>query len=250
MRRDLKNNKKIVALLLIVIILVFPIIVLCPSRIGIIPRDIGLTIVGYGGAIIGGFLTLCGVWWTIEENNTNKKKELELQYCPILSASIIDNKESIYQLCSEIIIQYEHEYFSNEDLIYRKKMIKIGNVGRGEIKSTQLRLKYCKTEIVYPDKFVEKIDSEKSYILSDGVFDFIPINGAFYLYIALPNLIEACSGLMNEKSSIRLEISLEITIEGIFSIDEQNYLLHFYMDVPVKTGTDKCNIYSMSFIKY
>ena len=73
----------------------FPILILCPSKYGIIPHDVGLQIVGYGGSILGGLLTLYGVWWTIrkqdeinrddgERHNKERFSDLTIQYMPIL----------------------------------------------------------------------------------------------------------------------------------------------------------------------
>ena len=68
----LKENWKMLTIVTIVVIL-FPIIILTPSRYGTIPYDTGIAIVGYGGSILGGFLTLYGVWWTIKDQENTRK---------------------------------------------------------------------------------------------------------------------------------------------------------------------------------
>ena len=72
MHKFIKENKRMLLSFLILIIL-FPIIILTPSPIGIISKDIGLQIVGYGGSIFGGFLTLYGVWWTLDYQKNKDK---------------------------------------------------------------------------------------------------------------------------------------------------------------------------------
>ena len=99
-----KENWKMLVIVLIVTVL-FPIVILTPSRYGTISYDTGLTIVGYGGSILGGFLTLYGVWWTIKEQKKDlieQQKQLEgqrhddliLQYAPIVNLRLCDNIET------------------------------------------------------------------------------------------------------------------------------------------------------------
>lgn len=94
----LKENWKMLAITTTVVIL-FPIIILTPSRYGTIPYDTGIAIVGYGGSILGGFLTLYGVWWTILEQkkdlkeqqkklDNQRRKDLAMQYRPILNCQV------------------------------------------------------------------------------------------------------------------------------------------------------------------
>ena len=92
MAKFFKENKKML-LLFLAIAIIFPIMILFPSPVGIIPYEIGLTIVGYGGSILGGFLTLYGVWWTIEDNNKQRKEDKKIEYLPILRIEQ-DEKES------------------------------------------------------------------------------------------------------------------------------------------------------------
>lgn len=77
----IENHKTLVAIL----ILALPVLILTPSKIGIFQKEDAQTIVSYLGAIIGGSLTLVGVWWTINEQKMSKTEELSLQYKPILS---------------------------------------------------------------------------------------------------------------------------------------------------------------------
>lgn len=248
MKKFINGNKKIVVVFLAFIIL-FPVLVLSCSPIGFIPRDIGIAIVGYGGAIIGGFLTLYGVWWTIEDNSEKRKKELELQYCPILTADIIEKTSPIYNLCSEIIVLYKHKYFNDADLEYLNKLIKISNVGRGEIQKVTLNLENCSVLETVPHELVKEMNLDSSYILCDGVFDFIPINGAFYLYVGLPKLRKEYSERIKEKKYIRLEISLSIAITGVFSSEEQKYRIHFFAGLEYGKSSFQYSLDSMTFMK-
>lgn len=245
MKKFLNANKKAIVCLAIFIIL-FPILIICLCQLGIIPRDIGLGLIGYGGAITGGFLTLYGVWWTIEDSNKNKKKELALQYCPILSADIIDHNWPKYHLGTEIIVLYRHKYFNDADLEYPDKVIKISNVGRGEILKTTLISQNCDIISTVPHELETELKLNKPKILFHEALDFIPRNGSFYLLIGLPKLREQYS---EEIKSIRFSISLDIAIAGIFSSKEQDYKLKFFIDVHFNNHSVKYNFDSITLKK-
>ena len=119
MAKFFKENKKML-LLFLAIAIIFPIMILFPSPVGIIPYEIGLTIVGYGGSILGGFLTLYGVWWTIEDNkkqreedqkrhDQERKEDLANQYKPYLTLIPANNLMN-----SNIDIKELGKYDSNE----------------------------------------------------------------------------------------------------------------------------------------
>lgn len=246
MKKFFNENKKFI-IKLVIVILLFPIIVLVPTPIGFIPKDIGIAIVGYGGAIIGGFLTLYGVWWTIEDNNKNRKKELELQYCPIIRADIINNEPILYQNSSVIKLQYNHGFFDNESIHYASKLIKIRNVGRGEIKSTEIKLVRCQRNI--KDSKGLDIDVVEAYIYEDGKYDFLPIDGDIHLFIGLPFLKTDKRGEIKDKTCIRIELELNLMIEGIFSSKVQEYNLQMEINIPLKDR--KSTIFFESFtLKY
>lgn len=108
MTKFFKENKKML-LRFLAIAIIFPIIILLPSPIGIIPYETGLTLIGYGGSILGGFLTLYGVWWTIEDNNKQRIEDFVIQYKPLLFLK----KLIIDQLKSMEILFYTHKKIKN-----------------------------------------------------------------------------------------------------------------------------------------
>ena len=77
----------------LIIAIIFPIVILYPTKYGFITHKDGLEIVGYGGSILGGFFTLFGVWWTIADNNKQRKEDKKIEYLPILRIEQ-DEKES------------------------------------------------------------------------------------------------------------------------------------------------------------
>lgn len=60
----------------------------CPLIPGIIPKDIGIAVVGYSGSIIGGFLAIYGVWWTIKKQEDERDIKMKLEYKPILTLEV------------------------------------------------------------------------------------------------------------------------------------------------------------------
>ena len=55
---------------------------------------------GYAGAILGGSMTLIGVWWTIDSQEKKRLEDLAIQYMPILKidANVENNNIKIEYL--------------------------------------------------------------------------------------------------------------------------------------------------------
>lgn len=161
-----KENRKMLIVFLVIAI-VFPIIILCPSPIGIIPYETGLTIVGYGGSILGGFLTLYGVWWTIkdlesERKRTEKEKLQKIKAVdrPIIDIEIqfLDNYDGDKISDNEIAIEYTTrnigllasiENVIEHKLYYYDKGKEINITHKDETEST------FKANILFPDQHIK-----------------------------------------------------------------------------------------------
>ena len=133
MNKFFNENKKLF-LIILSISIVIPIIILTPSPIGIIEYETGLTLIGYCGSILGGFLTLYGVWWTIKEQNKNlikqqekldrqRREDLAIQYKPylVLEKPVTFTNEEI----NNSYLHYNNIFDLNETLDLK-------NIGRGE----------------------------------------------------------------------------------------------------------------------
>lgn len=146
MVKFLKANWKILSIILLLSIL-YPgfILTYCPyAPLGRIPKDIGLQLVGYGGSILGGFLTLYGVWWTIKEQDRirkedqekrdyERKEELTLAYRPILIHAVSNYDElndSAYKELRQLYVYRLGEMDIRKK--YFKIVISIANIGRAE----------------------------------------------------------------------------------------------------------------------
>lgn len=165
-----KENGKTL-LIFLTIAIIFPIIILLPSPIGIIPYETGLTIIGYGGSILGGFLTLYGVWWTIEDNNMQReenqrqhdeerREEFTIKYKPILFFKKVDDR--IYDTNGEITLftQENKEPTEYELLTY----FTITNLGRGEAVIKDYDYDICDTISEENSLIFPKTEIERDYI--------------------------------------------------------------------------------------
>lgn len=107
--------------------------------------------IGYYGSITGGALTLGGVWWTIKDNNSQRHKDLAIQYKPVFDLNHItlekDTTDSMLKL--EFNIQnvgrgeaYNFKIECNKDLFnsedeeenncFKKNIILPGDITRTE----------------------------------------------------------------------------------------------------------------------
>lgn len=247
MKRFFKQNAKMLLIVLAVVVL-FPILILTPSRWGFIPREVGIAIVGYGGSIIGGFLTLYGVWWTIDDNQAGKRKNLELQYCPVLSAEIVRPNKPIRSLCSEVLIMHNHYGFDDANPMYTPEVIKLTNVGRGEIKHTSFHLAKCEIIATNPAILSKEICMENSYILCDNACNFVPIGGEFILQVGVPAINRDFFASLNQNYYARMSVTLEISVQGVFTFRDQQYELTFYIDTGASTYERSYNLSDISLV--
>lgn len=100
MKEILKQFKWLILFCLVSPFIVY-IILITPSPIGIVAREDVGALLGYYGAILGGFMTLAGVWWTIYDH----KNEVALLNEPVLTITNRSVKTEVI-LDSEILYIY------------------------------------------------------------------------------------------------------------------------------------------------
>lgn len=112
------------------------------------------------GAITGGLLTLCGVWWTIKEQESNRKKDLAVQYMPLITCDEYkvetNNIESniLDAISSSVFATFKGEILRC-NLKEVKIILKFTNHGRGEAIVTKLNSALT----IYPaedDNFIDE----------------------------------------------------------------------------------------------
>lgn len=206
----------------------FPILILCPSKYGIIPRDVGLQIVGYGGSILGGLLTLYGVWWTIKKQDDLRREDLAIQYKPFLSIVELETSVPInngfnricYYPCKNRSPRLMQLLDAEHDCC--KLVFKLTNIGRGALCSLFLK------EIILDSEHFEPIISYKQKLLCS-----IAKDDTVYLSLELPPLLVLKNEFFDLKySMIKASISLVGTDEFNFNT------FYIKLNLNIKTSID------------
>lgn len=150
----LKENIKMIVLLSIIIVL-FPVVILIVSSKKLMPLNTGLAIIGYGGAIIGGLLTLFGVTMTINHEKKTREKDIIAQ-----EDQRIDNLAIQYRPILKVKI---HDIKNNNDC-YKITYI---NCGRGEAINIRLHtLRDTKNYVTLTPAVVDMVPSNESNTVS------------------------------------------------------------------------------------
>lgn len=162
---------------------------------------------------------------TIATNNRQRREDLSLQYMPVLTERIVPYAEKT-TLCSEITYLLGHPLFDDNDTEFCSQQIELENVGRGEIVNCSIDMMESRLFTASEaDLYAIKNDA---YILGDGFFQFIPINGKIVLYVAYP---KAREWVYEREASLSIETTIEIVIRGIIGEREYRYQLHYFLDL-------------------
>ena len=219
-----KNTTGIGVVLFVVGIVIFPMIIWGIGK-HFENTAFASTIITYAGSIIGGGITLAGVYITIAANNRQRREDLSLQYMPVLTERIVPYAEKT-TLCSEITYLFGHPLFDDNDTEFCSQQIELENVGRGEIVNCSIDMMESRLFTASEaDLYAIKNDA---YILGDGFFQFIPINGKIVLYVAYP---KAKEWVYEREASLSIETTIEIVIRGIIGEREYRYQLHYFLDL-------------------
>ena len=99
--------------------------------------------IGYYGSILGGALTLGGVWWTIKDQEMQRIKNLSIQYRPLLKESYYEKKElNIGENYRGLlwIVDCENTSSDMSDLTIFG-IIELKNIGSGTAKNITMHIK-------------------------------------------------------------------------------------------------------------
>ena len=130
-----KKYKKIFITFFVIAFLT-PVIVLCPSQIGVIPRSIGIVIVEYIGALLAGLIGFAGIYVTIQNEKEKQHIEDKRKALPLLEITALSAYDYKYKYIS-------FDYSSNDRNIHEEPKtskdisdtvsISIKNVGYREL---------------------------------------------------------------------------------------------------------------------
>lgn len=154
--------------------------------------------IGYYGSVLGGALTLGGVWWTIDKQNKDRheddlkhiqerKEELEILYKPVLTFPVRYSQATI-------LIPAAHSY----SFILKNK-------GRGEVNN--IKISYSSKDAII--------------ILEEDYQHFLAIDDVttmkFFISHQTNNIVNNCAKMDKTiKDNDKFNISFEISYEGIF----------------------------------
>lgn len=242
----LKENWKMLVIVLIVAVL-FPVVILTPSKYGTISYDTGLIIVGYGGSIIGGFLTLYGVWWTIKKQEEQRREDLSIQYKPLLSfIGSLESTEEKY--CRNLDFQILERYHENDIPEYIKLNKKFDNIkfsftlrntGRGNVAYGSIE----KLTIENPDIFDNHL--QNSYFLG-AINELVP-GQEIALILNFPNLLRLKDTYLN-KDVISTTINCIIEYSDEFNIHRYELNLHFTINIEIRAINYSSGVPGISII--
>ena len=218
------SNRLILYIVFIISLILIPII--CK----LLFNDYGV-IIGYIGSIIGGLITLEGVRLTIKHENDNRKNDLKYMYLPVLKAEA-ENGNNSYSKNSKLIrFVSNSDRYKDTDFYGYKKVIKLSNVGRGEILNLKVKLKDY--------ELISSIDSNNHnlFVYNDNIIRLVGINDNVYLLPEIPIIIT-----VNDK--IHLNIKLNIEFEDIFK-NKYYYELGFIIYVSRNSYTTDYSIFNV-----
>ena len=218
-------NKKLNYIILILVIIIIPFFIK-----SIFINTFGDVLITYLGSIFGGLITLFGVYFTIKFESNNRKKDLELQYLPIINATVTDNiilskKSKILRFISG------SKDFNDLDFYDYKKIIKIINVGRGEITKVDIS--------VYNYELVQELDSSSYHLgfLDDSNFiNIVPVNDYFSILIDLPKI-------KTKSSKLHLSVDLDLSITSLF-----NNTYHYRLSFIIYLDKDNYDIFNVNLV--
>lgn len=186
--------------------------------------------IGYYGAIIGGALTLGGVWWTIkdqdkkllcqkQENEDDRLEQLSLEYKPILSANepqYIRGEEIENGFCDFVVTLYNYEHELHSECNKSCSLL-IANIGRGEAILKNILVDFPQTESIAYSNLKSSI-FESSQIIGTGMFYkillvFSELKDVIYLIGYIPLRIKLTYYDFIDRKEYINEINLKFAIE-------------------------------------
>ncbi len=169
------------------------------------------TLINYMGALYGGLMTIIGVVATIIYEKEERKKDIELQYKPLIKLEEHKTKDLI--TTGELdIYENPNEFLKEQDIL--KTCLIIKNIGRGEM--LDIKLFEVKAEYIY--------DEERPLkgLFSTGFkYDELAPNDFISYSIVLP------------KSDELYKISFKISFYGCMNKVKNTYLISFCIDKSV-----------------
>lgn len=226
-----KSQKIRIIILTIFILGVFPItlylILITPSNIGFINRSDVAAWIGYYAAILGGALTLLGVYATIRNHEISKKEEKAIQFKPILELASDSEIPSLipYREIGLGVTGYScnssqpHKYIMINSKEKETFFFVIKNKGRGETSKAILKpLEVSEIDLDWTEG--NRIFS--SY--SESYIGEIVSNEYCKILLHLPKYILVKKSI-DHSSTLVLNTTMKIQYNDMFDVNSYMYIL-------------------------
>ena len=237
MKFNFDINKRLLLVFSIIGLLLAAPLVYCTitikSPIGFITPEHYDAWISFYGSIIGGILTVLGVWWTIDAQENTRRKDLATQYKPFLD--FISYEKHLPKGVNYTSIEYKFKNEVRKELITeleanKKKITKVfnmANIGRGVLSNI------CLDEVIIEDDYLNKLIS----------FDKTPIgslapNQTIYFQIFLPPIME------NEKEDKKIESKFKF----IFTATDEFKYNYFTIELVIELLMERYTTYN-SFLE-
>ena len=104
-------------IIVIFFLIIIPILIYLPSPIGIIPQEEAGNVLGYIGALFGGFITFYGVKKTIDyEVKSKQESEKPILICDMDLFNLVQNVSKSYEM--KVVLKNVGNYEANNCKIY------------------------------------------------------------------------------------------------------------------------------------
>lgn len=185
--------------------------------------DIRSSLISYYGGLLGGLLSLAGVYITIKSASKARKADLEIEYRPLLSVGAVQPKDASNHLGLEFFVLFDNPGFDNNDLVWLDERLQIENLGRGEVAEFEVGQVGCSL-VCCPEGCNLKDGELSVYKLLDDIPRMIAVGRSTEIHLGIPRPVDenAIDGF-----NFRLRYEVEMFARGSFSDESDRYSLSF-----------------------
>lgn len=199
-----------------------------PFGIGFINDSNRDTWINFFGSIIGGGATLFGVWWTIKENEKQRREDLAIQYRPCLNIREVAKEPPNFSAYNRV----NYELSQIPDNIYLENIkvnhdlcrltLKLSNTGRGDLE-----------HLVLKEVTLDAPAFESSFFYKEQFLTSIPKDQSFYIEFVVPPLLILKDNAL-DYSNKKIDIQLKILSTDEFSYNTFLTIINLSFDVSIE----------------
>lgn len=215
---------------ILLVIITFPIVILTPSPIGLIPNDIGKEIVSYGGDIFGGVIGIVGIYITLQYEKSKQIYENKRKALPLLEIFPVSELDYKYQYIQFDFLFTEESFSRNRKDIpdTASVLVSIKNVGYRELYDLFLgdfEARWFKEENMYyhmKSVLYQEHDLKLNFLFYErGQYDDDSLSGIYDTYICPLRFSCYYKDCYNNWYKQDLEISFVFNLEQNIDSDER-----------------------------